>query len=86
MKKFDIEEGIVPVKTGVITLSRNAIIFLAVGASIIFTGSILATYYGKPSSNKCSDNTIAINSDGCIDLFCKDSVFLNSNLLVNFFH
>ena len=77
MKKFDIEEGTVPVKAGLVTLSRNAIILVAVGTAIIFTGSILATYYGKPTCSKSSE----LDTNICTDLFCKDSSLLNSNYL-----
>jgi hypothetical protein len=75
MKKFDIEEGQVPVKTGIVTLSRNLIILLAVGTAFVFTGSILATYFGKPTC----DNSINVDANTCTDLFCKDSSLLDSN-------
>ena len=52
MQKFDIEDGLVPSKNGLISLSKKTLILVGVLISIVFVGSILATYFGKPSCEK----------------------------------
>ncbi len=81
MQKFDIEDGLVPSKNGLISLSKKTLILVGVLISIVFVGSILATYFGKPSCEKSAVDLIP-NKEFCVNLFCQDSSLIESNLLL----
>ena len=68
MEKLEVEDGNVQVKNAGIMLTKKALGFIVIVITIVITGSILATYFGKQSC----DNKSKIDIEKCNNLFCND--------------
>lgn len=70
MNQMEIEEGVkAPVRTGFFITKKIAIISGIILAAI-FTGSIIATYYGKPTS--CSNGLF----EKCENIACANPNYI----------
>jgi hypothetical protein len=82
MEKLSVDEsGTVPIKRSGFYLTKKIAFLVASITTVVFVGSILATYYGKPDS--CKDKDLL---GKCEKLACDNRTIISSKLIIHIFY
>ncbi len=65
-------------------LSFKMVSLVAVGFSLLLVGSILATYFGKPTNDQVEIDGSGVTGGLCQTLYCKNQTLLECNRIFIF--